>query len=233
MAAFRKARELGSPGIELDVHLCVSGELVVAHDDTFIRTAPKDRNGGGRLVEEMTLGEIRSLDIGSFFNPAFSGERAPLLEEVLEEFCPRMYVDIELKTRKLSSDPLPGLVAEKLKTMGRVIEAAVTVSSFNPFSIAAFKSCSPGIPTAVIYSQSSEVPWILRRGAGRFIAGCDYVKPVRDQVNPRTRFCITALEGRPMIPWTVDDPAEGERLLTLGCAGIITNCPQNYPGMLL
>jgi glycerophosphoryl diester phosphodiesterase len=39
MAAFRLARDLGAPGLELDVHVCRSGELVVAHDDTFKRTA--------------------------------------------------------------------------------------------------------------------------------------------------------------------------------------------------
>jgi len=41
MAAFATALRVGSPGVELDVHRCATGELVVAHDDCFTaRTAP-------------------------------------------------------------------------------------------------------------------------------------------------------------------------------------------------
>jgi glycerophosphoryl diester phosphodiesterase len=227
MAAFRKARETGAPGIELDIHLSKDGELVVAHDDTFSRTAPAGANGGGRRLEEMNLAEIRAIDVGSFFGPGFSGERPPLLAEVLEEFCPGLYVDIEFKTRKTKDDPLPAAAAKLLKAMGKAIEKSVAVSSFNPFSLRVFKRAAPYIPAAVIYCIDPEVPWVLRRGTGRFIAGCDYVKPEHTQATAFSRFRIAGLEGRPLVPWTVDDPALAERLLALGCQGIITNRPQD------
>jgi glycerophosphoryl diester phosphodiesterase len=231
MAAFRKARERGAPGIELDVHLSApaagnEGELVIAHDDTFMRTAPEGANGRGLTIEELSLGEIRSIDVGSFFSPAFSGERPPLLAEVLEEFCPDMYIDIELKSHKTGRDPLPRLVAETLKRMGPKIHGAVAVSSFNPLCLRAFKGYNPDIPTAVIWCAGADVPRIFRRGFGRFIAGSDYVKPVHRQVN--RSFCSRmAREGRPPVPWTIDDPALAERMLSLGCEGIISNRPQD------
>ena len=227
LESFRKTREVGAPGIELDIHICGTGELVVAHDDTFTRTVPAEANGDGRRIEELSLAEIRALDVGSFFGPGFAGERPPLLAEVLEEFCPDLYVDIELKSRKTKDDPLPVAAAKLLKTLGRAIEASVTVSSFNPLCLGAFKRAAPHIPTAVIYSVNPEVPWTLRRGAGRFIAGCDYVKPEHAQATAFARFRIAGLEGRPLVPWTVDDPALAERLLGLGCGGIITNRPQD------
>jgi glycerophosphoryl diester phosphodiesterase len=227
MAAFTKARDAGTPGIELDVHCCATGELVVAHDDTFLRTAREGKNGGGKPIEALSLPEIRAIDVGSFFDPGFSGERPPLLEEVLEEYCPAMYVDIELKTRKTRLDPLPALTAEKLKALGPRIAASVTISSFNPFSLAAFKELCPHIPTAVIWCADAEVPFILRRGFGRLMARCDYVKPIHSQVSPWSHFRMTSLEGRPQVPWTIDDPALGERLLDGGCAGLITNRPQD------
>jgi glycerophosphoryl diester phosphodiesterase len=227
MTAFRKARELGAPGLELDVHVCATGELVVAHDDNFKRTAPPGANASGRNIEELSLEEIRSIDVGSFFDPAFNAERPPLLEEVLEEFCPALYIDIELKSRKTCGDALPGMVAEKLKSFGRAVEEALTVSSFNPFSIIAFKKAAPHIPTAIIYGESRDVPRILRRGFGRHIAGCAYVKPNHDLVTPVTFSRIAVREQRPMIPWTVDDPAVATAMLRQGCAGIITNRPQD------
>lgn len=230
-AAFKKAKELGAPGIELDVHLCGSGELVVVHDDTFKRTAPLDVNGGGRTVGEMCLAEIRAVDVGSFFGPEFSGERPPLLEEVLEEFCPDMYIDIELKTRKVKTDPLPGLTAALLMRLGKRVSGAVAVSSFNPFSIRAFRTqaqdIKPRIPTAVIWSDSHEVPWMLRRGLGGFLSGADYAKPDHRQLNRSSFFRLARWEGRPPVPWTIDDPVIAGQMLRLGCAGIITNRPQD------
>ncbi|MDR1506763.1 MAG: glycerophosphodiester phosphodiesterase [Treponema sp.] len=245
-AAFRKARETGSPGIELDVHASADGRLVVAHDDTFRRVFP-DGFTGDKKLEELNYGEIRRVDAGSFFDSAFSGERPPLLEEVLEEFCPDMYVDIELKSRKTKGDPLPGLLAERLAALGGTISGSVTVSSFNPICLAAFKkawSClsdnlrnaekrAAGIPAAVIFCVDQELPWPLRRGFGRFIAGCDYLKPRYNQVTAFSRFRWAGLEGRPVVPWTVDDRAAAEALVRPGpagipgCAGVITNRPQD------
>ncbi|MDR2182047.1 MAG: glycerophosphodiester phosphodiesterase [Treponema sp.] len=233
MAAFRKARETGAGGIELDLHATADGRLIVAHDDTFKRTAPAGNNGGGRPLEELSYGEIKHLDVGSFFAPAFSAERPPLLEEVLEEFCPALYFDIELKSRRIKNDPLPDLAAKKLKMLGPRIAGAFTVSSFNPFCLAAFKKAwergrgaLPPAAAAVIYCAAAEVPLLLRHGVGRFIAACDYLKPRRDQAHVWRRM-FAALEGRPLVPWTVDDPAIARWLLDRSCAGIITNRPQD------
>ena len=227
MAAFRKARECGAPGIELDIHATLDGKLVVAHDDTFVRTAPADNNGNGKKPEELSFDQVKSIDVGSFFGSQWSAERPPLLEEVLEEFCPAMYVDIELKSRKTKGDPLPFLAAEKLKHLGKNVSAAVTVSSFNPFCLLAFKSAIPEIPTAIIWCSDREVPPILRRGFGRVLSHCDYLKPVHKQVSAFSVRWFSALEKRPVIPWTVDDPSLAERMIRSGCEGFITNRPQD------
>jgi glycerophosphoryl diester phosphodiesterase len=227
MAAFKKARETGAPGIELDIHVCASGELVVAHDDTFQRTA-----GDNRKVADLTFKEIRFIDVGSFFSPAFRGERPPLLDKVLEEFCPEMYIDIELKTRKTKNDSLPFLLADTIRRFGDRAEKSVTVSSFNPFAIRAFKQLCPSIPTAIIWCVDPEVPLILRWGFGRFLSHCDYLKPEHAQVKRFTRFPLSVLEKRPIVPWTVDDSALAKNLLSMGCSGIITNRPQDM-GMFL
>jgi glycerophosphoryl diester phosphodiesterase len=222
MAAFRKARETGAPGLELDIHVCASGELVVAHDDTFERTA-----GDSRALEGLRYREIKSIDVGSFFAPDFSGEHPPLLDDVLEAFCPEMYIDIELKTGKAKDDPLPGLLADKIRRFGDKVQGSVTISSFNPFAIRAFKQCCPQIPTAIIWCAAPSVPPLLRRGFGRFLSHCDYLKPEHTQVSRFTRFPLSALESRPLVPWTVDDPALAQKLWGQGCAGIITNRPQD------
>jgi glycerophosphoryl diester phosphodiesterase len=225
MASFNKAREINAPGLELDIHVCASGELVVAHDDSFQRTA-----GDSRRVAELGFNEIKTIDVGSFFNPAFRGERPPLLEDVLETFCPDMYIDIELKTRKTKNDPLPGLLAKTIKRFGDRALKSVTISSFNPFSILVFKQLCPQVPTAVIWSADREVPLILRRGFGRFLSHCDYLKPVHCQVTALSRLWLGGVKRRPLIPWTIDDFALAKKMLKAGCTGIITNRPQDMGG---
>jgi glycerophosphoryl diester phosphodiesterase len=232
MAAFTLARDLGSPGLELDIHPCAGGELVVVHDDTFVRTAP-EYNGGGRRVEELSLKEIRGIEVGAFFGPAFRGEYPPLLEEVVETFCPAMYIDIELKTGKIKDDPLPALAAEKLRSFGRRIMGSLTVSSFNPFALAAFKGLCPEIPTAIIWCVDPGLPFALRRGFGRFISRCDYLKPRHTELGRLSLLRLGIPPGRPLIPWTVDTPEAAARMLALGCPGIITNRPQDMGAFLL
>ncbi|MDR0641821.1 MAG: glycerophosphodiester phosphodiesterase [Treponema sp.] len=240
MAAFRKARDIGVEGIELDIHVCKTGELVVAHDDNFLRTVPEGLNGGGRSIEELEYGEIRAIDVGAAFGRqsgvqeaqavaplTFRGEHPPLLAQVLEEFCPGMYIDIELKTRKTRDDPLPGLTADMLKHFGDRALKSVTVSSFNPFSILAFKKLCPTVPTAVIWCVDREVPPLLRYGFGRIISRCDYLKPVYRQLNRFSSFRFRTLEGRPLVAWTVDENALAQKLLKTGCDGIISNRPQD------
>jgi glycerophosphoryl diester phosphodiesterase len=238
MAAFRKARDLGAPGIELDIHLSAAsgggpGALVVSHDGHFGRTAPGSSIPGGRTIEEMSWEEIRQIDVGSFFGPEFRGERAPLLEEVLREYCPGMYIDIELKSGGAgdleSIQILPLRLAELLRSLGPDIERSVTVSSFNPLSIAAFRRAASRtpIPTAVIWSDGPQIPRPLRHGFGRHIARCDYLKPDSREVSASLGR-LARREGRPLVPWTVDDPEEARRVLDLGAEGIITNRPQDF-----
>lgn len=220
MAAFRRARELGADGLEMDIHRCASGELVVIHDDNLSRTAGLDKP-----VEEATLDEIRSLDAGSWFGEAFRGEKIPTLDEVLDEFGGKLVLDVEIKSRKAKGDPLPSLLARELRRRG--LERTVAISSFNPVSLAAFKAEAREYATAVIWCASGGVPFYLRSGQGRWISGCDFLKPIHSKAGPRMVGYYGRFEGRPVVPWTVDDPALAKLLVDGGCAGIITNRPQD------
>ncbi|MGI8486000.1 MAG: glycerophosphodiester phosphodiesterase family protein, partial [Thermomicrobiales bacterium] len=60
LAAFSRALELKTFGIELDVHLTRDGVLVVIHDESVNRTT----NGTG-LIAECTYAELRTLDAGN------------------------------------------------------------------------------------------------------------------------------------------------------------------------
>ena len=93
MAAFRGAKELGADWIELDVQQCKDGQIIVIHDANLQRTTGVNQN-----TWDMTYEEIEKLDAGSFFEPAYAGEKIPLLSEVVQfvkESCIKL--NIELK----------------------------------------------------------------------------------------------------------------------------------------
>ncbi|MBX9720541.1 MAG: glycerophosphodiester phosphodiesterase [Candidatus Obscuribacterales bacterium] len=92
LSAFKHAIESGADGIELDIHKCKSGELIVIHDETVNRTS----NGKG-FVKDMTLAELKKLDAGTWFNEKFKGEKFPTLKEVFDLVDGKGIINIEIK----------------------------------------------------------------------------------------------------------------------------------------
>ena len=76
LAAFAACIDL-RVGFELDIRRTRDGHLVCLHDDDVKRTT----SGTGK-VADLTLTELRKLDAGRWFDPAFAGEKVPTLEEV-------------------------------------------------------------------------------------------------------------------------------------------------------
>lgn len=96
LANFRACLELRL-GFEVDVRRCRDGTLVCIHDASVDRTT----DGRGAVVER-TLTELKALDAGAWFHPAFAGERIPTVEEVFALLAAypraRVLVAVDLKT---------------------------------------------------------------------------------------------------------------------------------------
>lgn len=219
LAAFRSARDAGIPGIELDVHRCASGELVVIHDHELQRLSGTDG-----VVEELDWEELQRLDVGSSFSETFRGERIPLLEEVFAEVGDDVYFDVEIKNR----GDEPGALERDLVDLIRAHELGgrVLVSSFNPYTIRMLKAIDASLPTAIIYSSSRDVPFVLRRGEGRYISHCDVLKPSKKKMKPWPLFFNQMIMGYPVVTWTVDSPELASRILKFNVTGIISNDPE-------
>ncbi len=224
LPAFREARRLGCRGIELDVHQCKSGELVVVHDHWL------DRICGRHLhVESLSLGELRELDAGSHFNREhaslqsenFSPERIPLLEEVLETCGPDIFLDVELKLDSLRARPLAEAVAAMLKRHDR---NNCIVSSFNPLAIRAYRKFGPHA-TAAIYCNDVSVPFFMRHRECLYLSGADIKKPAREIALAAAGF---GTGDKPVIVWTVDDLTAAHQMLAAGVTSVITNRIQDF-----
>ena len=93
--AFRSCAGLADR-IELDVRVSADGELVVMHDATVNRTA----TGFGEItnVADLTLEQLKQLDVGSKFSPLYADERIPTLAEAIRSLPPGMPAMVHCKT---------------------------------------------------------------------------------------------------------------------------------------
>ena len=95
LASFRAAMALPIDAFEFDVWLSRDKVPVIMHDGNARRTTGVDRH-----LRDMTLEEIKALDAGGLFDPAFRGEKVPSLREVLslvKETRPSLRLGVEIK----------------------------------------------------------------------------------------------------------------------------------------
>lgn len=100
----------GATAVEVDVRTTRDGKLVLLHDANLSRTT----NGTG-TVSEKTLDEIRTLDAGSHFDPAWKDERVATLEEVLKLSRGKIDVLLDLKEE---GDAYVQKVTDEVRTHG-------------------------------------------------------------------------------------------------------------------
>ena len=209
MAAFRRAFDEGYRYLETDVRLTADGRLIVFHDARLDRVT--DRQG---LVAALPWQEIRRVRIAGT-------EPIPLLADLLEEF-PTARFNIDAKT-DAAAGPLVDLV---MKTGSA---ARVCLGSFSDRRLAAMRAaCGPTVATSM---GSREIFRLVRASAlqRRFELSARAAQvPVGLRGVPivTPRFIAAAhAAGLEVHVWTIDDPAEMRRLLSLGVDGIMTDRP--------
>jgi glycerophosphoryl diester phosphodiesterase len=215
LAAFRKAIEVGSDMIELDIHLSKDGKTVVIHDETLERTT----DGRGRVVDH-TLMDLKKLDAGSSFGGPFSGERIPTLEEVLDLAKGRVLVNIEVKNPTHGQYPITELAHKSLQAVKKAgMLDRVIFSSFHPVSLEHIQKKEPRAWVALLFHR----PW---NSFLEITRGKEYgVLNLRNiHLNEEKIFRLHK-EGMKVNVYTVNTEEELEQFVRWGADGIITNYP--------
>lgn len=93
LIAFEKAIKNKADGLEFDLQLSADHQFVIIHDLTLDRTS----NSQGK-VKDLTLEELKQLDLGSWFDPQFKEEKIPTLREVFKLCQPhilKLYLEVK------------------------------------------------------------------------------------------------------------------------------------------
>jgi glycerophosphoryl diester phosphodiesterase len=207
LSAIRKAIESGADYVEMDVHQTADGVVVLLHDRDLKRVA-----GVSRRLDELSYDEVRKLDVGSWFDPAFAGERVPTLEQVIDLARGRIKLNIELKffgpDRRLARE-----VAQIIRARG--LEPDCLVTSFNYDALLEVKRHNRRLRTGLIVAKALGDVSRLEVDALSVRAGA----LSNDMVRAAHRL------GMEVHVWTVNDPREMTRLIKRGADNLITSDP--------
>lgn len=207
MAAIEQAIADGADRIELDVQQLSDGTLVIFHDDMLTRVAGMDEEIGN-----LSWAEVRSLDVGQWFSPAFKGETIPLLVDVLEATAGRIALNLELKANGYETD-LANQVAQTIQDFG--LQTACVITSFQRHWIDQLKTLFPDLNLGIISTQLVPLDEL---------EDLQYCSLLVDALTPEQ---LTIYQNRGLITWiwTVDDEAIAQHWQQQGINGIITNHP--------
>jgi glycerophosphoryl diester phosphodiesterase len=215
LAAFDLAIRQGADAIELDAKLCLDGHIVVIHDQSVDRTT-----GATGLVRELPLADLRKLDAGSTFNPAFKGEKIPTLEEVFESVGQRTFINVELTNYASPLDNLPVKVCCLVKQFH--LEERVMFSSFNPLALLRARRALPQVPRGLLAFPGSSGAW-ARSWPGSWFP-CQALHPEFKDVSQDLVRRVHHNHRRVYV-YTVNDPQDMHHLFTLEVDGIFTDDP--------
>ena len=205
LASFHKAIALGVDAVELDVHLCASGEPVVIHDETLERTT----NGKG-FVRDATLEALRLVDAGD-------GEPVPSLGEVLDLLDRRCRVFIEIKADE-AAIPTALLVEHYVLRQGWSYDQLVLIA-FNHALIQDARRVNPRLHTGALFVGT---PVTLAQIAEE--AGALYVLPAVGQLNVRL-VEDTHARGLQLFTWTANSFEQVEKAIAMKADGIMGDYP--------
>ena len=147
LTAFKKAMELGADGVEMDVQQTIDAGLVIHHD--YMIDLHTDISG---KIYDMTMGDLKKLDFGSWKDVSFRDEKIATLQEAMElcKQMPECTVHLELKS---TMDNDPEFVPRVLEVLQQTeIVDQVILVSFNHALLRQAKQLLPGLRVgALVY----------------------------------------------------------------------------------
>lgn len=218
LSAFALAVQQSADMIETDLHLTRDGAIVLFHDSIL-----RAENGARMEIARATLAELRELHAPG----ATAEHRIPTLDEALDRFGAAIPFNLELK--QSPRGPYPGLAAAALRAVQRRgLLQRTLFSSFYDAALAELRAhCAAARIALLVARRSRNRNW--RQRAAALDA---------EALHPESALADAALieaahqAGLAVHIFTVDEPAQMQRLLRRGADGLFTNHPDRMRALL-
>jgi glycerophosphoryl diester phosphodiesterase len=216
LSAFAKCVEAGIYGIEIDVHKCRSGELIVLHGGVHGGDLAHTTNGTG-LVRDKSWDELKTLSVTSHADGELQGQRIPLLSEVFDLVSNQSVLNIEIKNAPWQ---YPGFAEDLIAMVGKYkAEETVVLSTIEHGILRTIHQQAPDLKLGLLID-------------GLLVDIADYADKVGFKCwHPylgelRADYMTEAhAAGLEVNVWTANTPDEWDLALSLGVDGIVTDDP--------
>ena len=216
IAAFQEAIAVGANGIEFDVRLTNDGVPVVIHDSTLRRTG-----GVNQRVADLSWQELSKIDVGSWFNPRFAGERLPSLAQLFDLFrTDNRSLYLEMKCDSPAEyKPLAEACCRMIDEFS--FKERVVVECFQLPALEVLKEIDPDIKTAALFDRMFIDQSVITRATqiGAMAVALHHRLARKNLVEKAKQ------AGLHVAAWTVDDPIWLDRARSIGIDALITNDP--------
>jgi glycerophosphoryl diester phosphodiesterase len=264
LRAFAKSLELGVSTLELDINVTKDRQPLAWHDPIIDPQQCNDTGPAfagdpsypyvGKLVHDLTLAQIRTLDCGKPNNEfphaeVVRGNKIAVLPEVFalaDSYRADVRYNIETKVAAdrpaISAGPqeFVDVVLAAVRTAGKVDR--VEIQSFDWRTLLMVRQAEPSIPLSALWSEQTWVPdspWLAGVNPAvvadpvicAMLVGANILSPAHFLVDKPLVDRAHSL-GLKVIPWTVDDANHMRALIADGVDGIITNYPARLRGVM-
>lgn len=212
VASAQLAWAQGADAVEIDVYLAADNRIMVIHDKETKRVT-----GGRNMVIRNTPSLVlRELEVGSWKDNRYKGEKIPFIEEILATVPEGKTLVVEVKSG-----------TEIIPHMARVLnkhpkKAQVMFISFGWETITGLKEAFPTNKAFWLSSARHEVRKRMKEILPAGLDGINLDYGIIDEEIVREAGAL----GFPVLAWTVNDPAEARRLNSLGVTHLTTDRPQ-------
>jgi len=229
LPAFEYAIAAGVDVLELDMAVTKDNVIVVSHDPYLhppVCSGPQDK----ATIHELTLAQVREWDCGKVKNPGFAkqtpipGTRMPTLDEVFS-LAPRGQFQFNIETKIFADHPEltppPEEFAQLVLALIRKhhLEKRVLLQSFDFRTLRAMKRLAPEIALVALWEGADRDFVSIAQDAGATI-----VSPAYRLVTPEKVHAAHAA-GLQVVPWTVNTPADWDKMIAAQVDAIISDDP--------
>ena len=211
--AFQLALRSDADFIETDLQLTSDGVPVLMHDFTLDRTTD-----GSGPVWSTSWKQLKTLDAGSWYDPAFAGTRVPRLDDLLDLVRPTAKrVILELKGSWNDDQLRP--VVDEIRSHG--LEQRVMIAGFDVTSLAAAERTGQEIQRVLIIHDVVGDPAVLAAtcGAVAIVTSKEFLL-----ADPAAVERIHEA-GLGVLIYTLNSSKTWSEAIALGVDGIITDKP--------
>jgi glycerophosphoryl diester phosphodiesterase len=213
VASAKLAWELNADAVEVDVYLSKDGVIMVNHDKDTKRTS-----GETLVIKDTEAAQLRKLDVGSYKDKKYKGEKMPLLEEIIATVPPDKELFIEIKCG-------PEIVPVLKKAIDKSEKKdQMVIIGFDKEVVVQAKKQMSDIPVYWLRGNFTEysLDEVIAIAKENKLDGVDLsYKLVTPELMQRMQ-----QEGLEVQVYTVNDAKEAKKLMEMKVAGITTDRPQ-------